>query len=57
MKEESAAIITIKKPASMSARGRKSIAKWMRKQAEYFEEYGREYSEAKFTARYIYTSK
>jgi hypothetical protein len=54
MKEKSAAVITIREPGRMSKRGRKAIAQWLRKQAEHFLKHGDQYSETRFTARYLY---
>ena len=51
--EEAAAIFTIKRPADMTLRGRKQIAKWLRRQADFLEEAGDEMSD-RFRARYMY---
>ena len=56
MKEKSAAIVTIKNAQKMSARGRKSIANWLRQQARFLESNGDELA-SRFTARYIYTGE
>ena len=53
-KEKSAAILTIKEPGTMSKRGWKDIAAWLRRQATFFLRYGDKYSETRFTARYLY---
>ena len=50
---KTAAIITIRDCPKMSGKGRKAIGKWLRKQAEYFEQYGNKYAN-RFTARYLY---
>jgi hypothetical protein len=51
--EKSAAIITIKDAPSMSKKGRRQIAAWMRRQATFLEESGHVLS-SRFTARYLY---
>ncbi len=53
-RELSAAILTIKKPGKMSPSGRRAIAGWLKKQAAYFLKYGKEYSDTRFVARYLY---
>lgn len=50
---KSAAIITIKDAANMSPKGRKAIAAWMRRQAEFLEKHAKELSPT-FRARYLY---
>jgi len=52
-KKKSAAILTIKRAARMTPRGRKDIAAWLRRQASFLEKHAKEYSE-RFTARYLY---
>lgn len=54
-KEYSAAIITIKDAPSMTKRGRRAIAAWLRKHAMWLEQDGDKYSK-RFTGRYIYTA-
>lgn len=49
----SAAIITIHGPGRMSAKGRRQIAAWMRRTANDLESLGDQYTETRFTARYI----
>jgi hypothetical protein len=51
---QSAAIITIKSPGKMSPRGRRDIAKWLRMHAAHILKHGKDYTEGKFTGRYIY---
>lgn len=51
--DKSAAIVTIKEADKMTAKGRKAIAAWLRRQAAFLEKHGNEYS-ARFTARYLY---
>lgn len=51
--EKSAAVITIRDAALMTKKGRASVAKWMRKQAEFLEREGTAFSK-RFTARYLY---
>ena len=53
MKQKSAAILTIHKAPEMSKRGRKAIANWLRRQADFLEHHADELSK-RFTARYIY---
>ena len=53
--EKSAAIVTIKDAPSMSKRGRKAIAKWLRQHADWLEADGDKYSK-RFTGRYLYAS-
>lgn len=52
-KEKSAAIVTVKDAPKMTKRGRKAIAKWLREQADFLEQYGNEFA-GRFTARYLY---
>lgn len=52
-KEHAAAIITIKDAAKMTARGRRDIARWLRRHASFLERHASEFS-ARFTARYLY---
>jgi hypothetical protein len=54
MKEQSAAILTIKAPGKMSKRGRKKIAEWLIRNARDFLSLGDKYTDGRFTARYIY---
>lgn len=54
MKEYSAAIVTIKDAPSMTKRGRKAIAKWLRNHAQWLEQDGDKYAK-RFTGRYIYS--
>lgn len=53
MKEKSAAIVTIKDAPKMSRRGRKAIADWLRRQANFLETNADQLSN-RFTARYLY---
>lgn len=52
-KEHSAAIVTIKDAPSMTRKWRKDIAAWLRRQAQFLEQHGQEFSH-RFTGRYIY---
>ena len=54
MKTKSAAILTIKSPGKMSKKGRGDIIKWLRRQADHLQKEGDNYTEGRFTARYIY---
>lgn len=51
--EQSAAIVTIKDAPSMTKRGRRQIAQWLRRQAGYLERHADKLSK-RFTARYCY---
>lgn len=53
MKEKSAAIVTIKGAAMMTPAGRKRVAAWLKKQAEYLTKHGKELAPS-FRARYLY---
>ena len=52
-KEQSAAIITVKRAGDMTKTGRRRIANWLRHHAKMLEEHGKEYS-GRFTGRYLY---
>lgn len=52
-KSKSAATITIHDAAKMTAKGRKAIAAWMRRQAGFLEKHAKELS-PRFRARYLY---
>ena len=52
-KTKSAAIVTIYDAPSMSKRGRKSIAKWLRQRADIIEKEADALA-PRFTSRYIY---
>ena len=56
-KEKCAAIITVRKPGSMTLRGRKSIAAWMRRIAGDLETGKNEFMTSRFTARYIFSGE
>lgn len=51
-KEYSAAIVTVKHADQMTTRGRKAVAAWMRRQADFLEHHGQQFS-SRFTARYL----
>ena len=53
MATKSAAIVTIKDAARMTPKGRRDIARWLRRQAHFLEKYAKELS-PRFTARYLY---
>lgn len=53
IKRKSAAVLTVFDAPKMTKRGRKQIAAWLRKQAEFMEQYGPELAD-RFTARYLY---
>jgi hypothetical protein len=52
-KEQSAAIVTIKRASEMTPKGRRDIARWLRRQASFLEKYAKQLS-PRFTARYLY---
>lgn len=52
-KSESAAILTVKRAAEMTPKGRREIAKWLRRHADMLVRDGKDYS-ARFTGRYLY---
>ena len=51
--EKSAAVLTIKDAALMTKRGRKAIADWLRRHADWLEEHGAEY-DRRFRGRFLY---
>lgn len=53
MKEKSAAIVTIKNAAKITAKGRKKIAHWLRGRAALLEKHG-DLMTSRFVSRYIY---
>lgn len=54
-KTQSAAIITIKRPGDMTAKGRRDIAAWLRKHADMLVKEGKNYTTGRFTGRYFYS--
>jgi hypothetical protein len=54
MKHKSAAVLTIHRAPAMTPSGRKAIAVWLRRQAAMLMKHGKNYSETRFTARYLY---
>ena len=52
-KEKSAAVVTIRDAADMTPKGRKEVARWLRRQAAFLEKYSEQLS-SRFTARYLY---
>lgn len=52
--EKTAAVVTINKASIMTKRGRKEIADWLRRHADWLVEHGAEYS-PRFRGRYIYS--
>lgn len=52
-KEQTAAILTIRRANEMTKKGRRAVAEWLRKQAFTLEEHGKLLS-SRFTARYRY---
>ncbi len=53
-KGKSAAILTLKRVPDMSDAGRKAIAAWLKRQALMLVKDGKNYSETRFIARYMY---
>lgn len=56
MKFHSAAIVTIRDAGNMTTKGRRDIAKWLRKQADFLLKNHKQLSK-RFTARYQYCIK
>lgn len=48
-----AARITIEGPGRMTASGRRSIAAWLRQHAAHLLKHGKNYTEGRFTGRYL----
>lgn len=55
--KKTAARITIESPGLMTKSGRKDIVVWLRKQADWLNRYGDQYTDGRFTSRFIYTGK
>ena len=53
--DKSPAILTIHRAPSMTPAGRRAIAKWLLRQADMLVKEGKNYTEGRFTARYLYT--
>lgn len=53
-REQSAAVLTIFSPGKMTPRGRKDIAAWLRRHASHLLKHGNDYTEGRFTGRFIY---
>ena len=53
-KPMSAAIVTIRSPGRMTARGRRHVAEWLRRHADMLMRDGKHYTEGRFTGRYMY---
>lgn len=51
--QKSAAIVTIRDAGRMTKKGRRAIAAWLRRHAEWLEQHGDQYS-TRFTGRYLY---
>jgi FixJ family two-component response regulator len=51
--EKSAATVTIHRANDMTKKGRKAVAAWLRRQAEFLEQHGDQLAQ-RFTARYLY---
>lgn len=53
--EKSAAVLTIHGPGRMTKRGRRAIATLLRKHADWLLKHGDDYTDGRFTGRFIYT--
>lgn len=53
---QSAAVITIKDASGMTVKGRQSVAKWLRNQASFLVEFGKDYTET-YCSRFLYTPR
>ncbi len=53
-KTQTAAIITVYGAPKMSYAGRRRVASWMRRQAEFLLKHGRELTPTRYTAKYLY---
>lgn len=53
-KEKSAAVLTIIDAPSMTWRGRRNIALWLRRQADQLEHEGKNYAKGRYRARYLF---
>lgn len=53
MKLKTAATLVLIRPDKMTAEGRQRIARWLRRQASFFQRHGKNYNQ-RFTANYRY---
>lgn len=53
VKEQAAAILTIKDAAEMTEKGKMNVVRWLRRQAYFLEKYNTELG-PRYTARYLY---
>lgn len=53
-KSKTAAVITINAPGKMHAKGRRHVAAWLRRQASSLVKHGKDYTEGRFTGRFLY---
>jgi hypothetical protein len=51
---KTAARMTINAPGAMTAKGRRDIATWMRRQADHMLKQGKQYTTGRFTAAFNY---
>lgn len=56
MTEKSAAIVTIKDASEMTEEGKKDIARWLRRQANFLVNHADQLA-SRYTARYIYNDE
>ena len=52
--DKAAAILTILAAPDMTARGRRQIAAWLKRQADFLVKEGKNYTPKRYTARYLY---
>lgn len=53
-KDNTVARLTINQPGKMTPEGRKDIAKWLRSHAADLLKHGKEYTDGRFTGRFMY---
>lgn len=53
-REKSAAIVTIYDAPRMTAKGRRQVAAWLRRHADILVKDGKDYTNGRFTGRYLY---
>lgn len=52
--DKSAAVLTVYAAPDMTAKGRRQIAAWLKRQADMLVKEGKNYAPKRFTARYLY---
>lgn len=53
-KLKAAAVLTVRDAGNMTAQGRRAIAAWLRRNARFLEEHGKDWDKD-FVARYLYS--